>query len=38
MVAAIEKRVASACVPALPWAPLSLLMKHAPLPLYRRLI
>lgn len=38
MVAAIEKRVDSACVPALPWAPMSLLMKYAPLPLYRRLI
>jgi short-subunit dehydrogenase len=38
MVAAIEKRVDSACVPALPWAPLSVLLKHAPLPLYRRLI
>jgi short-subunit dehydrogenase len=38
MVAAIEKRVDSACVPALPWAPLSVLMKHAPLRLYRRLI
>jgi len=38
MVAAIEKRVDSACVPALPWAPLSVVMKHAPLPLFKRLI
>jgi short-subunit dehydrogenase len=38
MVAAIEKRVDSACVPPLPWGPLSVVMKHAPLPLYRRLI
>jgi short-subunit dehydrogenase len=38
MVAAIEKRVGSACVPALPWAPLSLVLKYAPMPLYRRLI
>lgn len=38
MVAAIEKRVDSACVPPLPWAPLSLVMKHAPLPVLKRLI
>jgi short-subunit dehydrogenase len=38
MVAAIEKRVGSACVPALPWVPLSVLLKHAPIRLYRRLI
>jgi short-subunit dehydrogenase len=38
MVAAIEKRVGSACVPALPWAPLSLVLKYAPMPIYRRLI
>ena len=38
MVSAIEKKRASACVPPLPWAPLSVLMKHAPLPVYRRMI
>ena len=38
MVAAIEKQVDSACVPALPWAPLSLVMKHAPLPVLKRLL
>lgn len=38
MVAAIEKEVPSACVPALPWAPLSVVMKHAPLSVYRRLV
>ncbi len=38
MVKAIEKQVADACVPPLPWAPLSLLMKHAPLPLLTRMI
>ncbi|QZY29028.1 SDR family oxidoreductase [Nocardioides coralli] len=38
MVAAIEKRRASACVPPLPWAPLSVLMKHAPLPVFRRMV
>ncbi|MGB0189931.1 MAG: SDR family oxidoreductase, partial [Nocardioides sp.] len=38
MVAAIEKRVDSACVPALPWAPMSVVMKHAPLPVLKRLI
>lgn len=38
MVAAIEKKKASACVPPLPWAPLSVVMKHAPLPVFRRLI
>ena len=38
MVAAIEKRVASACVPQLPWAPMSVVMKYAPMPLYRRLV
>ena len=35
---AIEKEKASACVPALPWAPMSLVMRYAPLPIYRRLI
>ena len=38
MVAAIEKEKASACVPPLPWAPLSVVMKHAPMPLFKRLI
>lgn len=38
MVGAIEREVDAACVPALPWAPLSLVMKHAPLPVLKRLI
>jgi len=38
MVAAIEKKVASACVPPMPWAPLSVVMKLAPMPVYRRLV
>lgn len=38
MVAAIEKEKASACVPPLPWAPLSVVMKHAPLRVFRRMI
>lgn len=38
MVAAMEKQKDSACVPALPWAPLSLVMKHAPLPLFKKLM
>lgn len=38
MVTAIEKERASACVPPLPWAPLSVLLKHSPLPVFRRLI
>ena len=38
MVDAIEKEKASACVPPLPWAPMSLVMKHAPLPVLRRLV
>jgi short-subunit dehydrogenase len=37
MVDAIEKEKASACVPPLPWAPMSVLMKHAPLPVLKRL-
>ena len=32
IVAAIEKEKASAAVPALPWAPLSVVLRHAPLP------
>ncbi len=38
MVAAIEKRVGSACVPRLPWGPLSVVLKHAPRPLLRRMV
>ncbi|WP_300405600.1 SDR family oxidoreductase [Nocardioides sp.] len=38
MVKAIEKQVADACVPPLPWGPLSLVMKHAPLPVLKRMI
>ena len=38
MVGAIEKRRASTCVPPLPWAPLSVLLRHAPLPVFRRMI
>jgi short-subunit dehydrogenase len=38
MVAAIEKEVADACVPPLPWAALAPVMKHAPLPVLKRLV
>ncbi len=38
IVHAIEKEKASACVPPLPWAPMSVVMKHAPLPILKRLI
>ncbi|CAB4757179.1 unannotated protein [freshwater metagenome] len=38
MVAAIEKQVDDACVPALPWAPLSVVMKHAPLGVLKKLV
>ncbi|HWJ81259.1 MAG TPA: SDR family oxidoreductase [Nocardioides sp.] len=38
MVAAMEKEVADACVPPLPWAALAPVMKHAPLPVLKRLI
>ncbi|MBA3783165.1 MAG: short chain dehydrogenase, partial [Nocardioides sp.] len=38
MVSAIEKEKESACVPPLPWAPLSVVMKYAPMPLFKRLI
>ncbi|GAA4669152.1 SDR family oxidoreductase [Nocardioides nanhaiensis] len=38
MVSAIEKEVADACVPSLPWSVLAPVMKHAPLPLFKRLI
>ena len=35
---AIEKEKDSACVPALPWAPLGMVMRHAPMPLFKKLI
>jgi short-subunit dehydrogenase len=38
MVEAIEKEKASAHVPALPWAPMSVVMRHAPIPLLKKLI
>lgn len=38
IVSAIEKEKASACVPAIPWAPMSVVMKHAPLPILKKLI
>ena len=38
MVAAIEKEVADACVPPLPWAAMAPVMKHAPLGVLKRLI
>ena len=38
MVAAIEKEKDSAYVPGLPWAPLSVVMRHAPMPVFKRLI
>jgi short-subunit dehydrogenase len=38
IVEAIEKEKAHACVPALPWAPMSVLMKHAPLPVFKKLM
>lgn len=38
MVSAIEKKRASACVPRLPWAPVGVLMKHAPLPVFRKVV
>lgn len=38
MVEAMEQEKAEACVPRLPWAPLSVVMKHAPVPLLRRLV
>ena len=38
MVDAIEKEKDSACVPPLPWAPMSVLMRHAPLPVLKRLM
>ena len=38
MVQAIEKEKDSACVPPLPWAPMSVLMKHAPIPVLKRFL
>jgi short-subunit dehydrogenase len=38
MVGAIEKEKGSACVPALPWAPLGVVMRYAPMPLFKKLI
>lgn len=38
MLGAIEKEKASACVPTLPWGPLSVVLKHAPMPLFKRMV
>ena len=38
MVGAIEKEKASAAVPAWPWTPLGFVMKHAPMPVFKKLI
>jgi short-subunit dehydrogenase len=38
MVSAIEKEVGDACVPPLPWSVLAPVMKHAPLPVLKRLL
>jgi short-subunit dehydrogenase len=38
MVSAIEKEKESAYVPALPWAPLSVALRHAPMPVFKRMI
>ncbi|WP_028474318.1 SDR family oxidoreductase [Nocardioides alkalitolerans] len=38
MVTAIQKEKDSAFVPPLPWAPLSVVMRHAPMGLYRKLV
>ncbi|WP_030483747.1 SDR family oxidoreductase [Nocardioides aequoreus] len=38
MVEAMEKEKAEACVPPLPWAPLSVVMRHAPLPVLKRMV
>ena len=38
MVDAIESEKNSACVPRLPWAPMSVVMKHAPLPVLKKLM
>jgi hypothetical protein len=37
-VSAIEKEVADACVPPLPWSVLAPVMKHAPLPIFKRIL
>jgi hypothetical protein len=37
MVRAIDREVATAAVPAWPWRPLSVVVRHAPLRLFRRL-
>ncbi|MFC5729236.1 MULTISPECIES: SDR family oxidoreductase [Nocardioides] len=38
MVAAIEKEVGDACVPSFPWAAMAPVMRHAPLPLLKKLV
>ncbi len=38
MVNAIEKEVADACVPPLPWSVLAPVMKYAPLPLFKKMV
>lgn len=38
MVSAIEKQVDDACVPALPWTAIAPVLRHAPLPLFKRLV
>ena len=38
MVSAIEKEVADACVPPLPWSVLAPVLRHAPLPVLKRLL
>ena len=38
MVTAIEKEVGDACVPPLPWSLLAPVMRHAPLPLFKRMV
>lgn len=38
MVSAIEKQVADACVPALPWSVLAPVMRHAPLSVFKRMV
>ena len=38
MVSAIEREVGSAAVPAMPWVPLGFVMKHAPMPVFKKLI
>ncbi len=38
MVSAIEKEVADACVPALPWSLLAPVMRHAPLPVFKKMV